>query len=118
RQLDGVEVSGEYGEFDTYKGRVTFGKSFTNGVELLLSGSYYNSASAEKPFYKQYDTPQQNNDIARNLDADSFASFFGSLGYNDFTVEGAFIRREKQNPTAQFFTTFNDPRLQTVDDRG
>src|SRR5207244_7930016 len=44
RQLDGVEVSGEYGEFDTYKGRVTFGKSFTNGVELLLSGSYYNSA--------------------------------------------------------------------------
>src|SRR4029077_1784343 len=47
KQVDGVEASGEYGEFDTYKARVTVGKSFTNGWEFLFSGSYYDSAGAE-----------------------------------------------------------------------
>ncbi len=51
-QVNGVEASGEYAEFDTYKGRVTFGKSFTNGIELLASGSIYDSAGPDKLFYK------------------------------------------------------------------
>ena len=42
-QVNGVEASVEYGEFDTYKARVTLGKSFTNGIDLLLSGSFYDS---------------------------------------------------------------------------
>jgi len=52
------------------------------------------------------------------MDADSYGSCFGSLRYRDFTLQGGFISREKVNPTAQYFTTFNDPRLRTVDDRG
>jgi iron complex outermembrane receptor protein len=51
------------------------------------------------------------------MDADSSRSFFGSVGYKDLTLEGAFISREKVNPTAQFFSTFNDPSLRTVDER-
>jgi outer membrane receptor for ferrienterochelin and colicins len=117
KQVDGVEASGEYGEFDTYKGRVTVGKSFTNGWEFLLSGSYYDSAGASRLFYKQYNTPEHNNGIASNLDDDSFKSVFGSVRYRDFTLEGGWITREKGNPTAQYLTTFNDPRLRTVDDR-
>ncbi len=115
RKLNGVEASVEYGEFETWKGRVTYGQMFTNGIELLLSGSYYDSAGADRLFYREYAT--NNNGIAQGMDADSYGSFFGSLGYHDFTLEGAFITREKENPTAQFFTTFNDPRLKTVDDR-
>jgi outer membrane receptor for ferrienterochelin and colicins len=117
KQLNGVEVSGEYAAFDTYKGRVTYGKLFTNGVQLLLSGTYYDSAGPEHLFYKEFNTPAQNNGIARGLDDDAFGSFFGSLSYRDFTLEGAFSRREKGNPTAQFITTFNDPRLRTTDER-
>ena len=118
KDLNGFEVSGEYAGFDTYKGRVTYGKAFTNGLELLLSGSIYESAGAERLFYKQFDTPAQNNGIAQGLDGEEYGSVFGSLSYHDFTLEGAFIRRKKDNPTAQFLTTFNDPRLQTVDERG
>ena len=117
KQLNGAEVSGEYAEFDTYKGRVTYGKLFTNGVQLLLSGTYYDSAGPDKLFYKEFNTPAQNNGIARGLDDDSFGSFFGSVSYKDFTLDGAFISREKGNPTAQFGSTFNDPRLRTVDER-
>src|SRR2546426_471141 len=35
KQLDGAEVSGEFASYDTYKGRVTYGKPLTNGVQLL-----------------------------------------------------------------------------------
>ena len=35
----GGEVSGEVASFDTYKGRVTYGHRFTNGLEMLLSGT-------------------------------------------------------------------------------
>jgi iron complex outermembrane receptor protein len=118
KQLNGAEVSGEYASYDTYKTRVTYGKLFTNGVQLLLSGAYYDSAGPDRLFYKEFNTPAQNNGVAHNMDGDSSGSFFGSLGYADFTLEGAFISREKKNPTAQFGSTFNDPRLQTTDDRG
>jgi iron complex outermembrane receptor protein len=118
KQLNGAEVSGEYASYDTYKTRVTYGKLFTNGVQLLLSGAYYDSAGPDRLFYKEFNTPDQNNGVAHNMDGGSSGSFFGSLGYADFTLEGAFISREKENPTAQFGSTFNDPRLRTTDDQG
>jgi outer membrane receptor for ferrienterochelin and colicins len=117
-QVNGAEVSGSYGSFNSYQTRVTIGKTFTNGIELLLSGTRYGSDGPENLFYPQYKTPAQNNGVAHNLDDDSFDSFFGSLRYRDFTLQGAFIEREKGNPTAQYGTTFNDPRLETTDDRG
>jgi len=117
-QVNGAEVSGSYGEFNTYQTRVTAARTFTNGIELLLSGSLYGSDGPENLFYPQYNTPAQNNGVAHNLDDDLFRSAFGELRYKDFTLQGAFNERIKGNPTAQFGTTFNDPRLQTTDQRG
>jgi iron complex outermembrane receptor protein len=118
RHIDGIEGSVEYGAFETYKARLTAGELFTNGVEFLVSGSFYNSAGPDELFYQEFNTPAQNNGIATSKDDDLFWSLFGSLSYKDFTLEGAFIHREKGNPTAQYFTTFNDSRLRTTDDRG
>jgi outer membrane receptor for ferrienterochelin and colicins len=118
KQLNGAEVSGEYAEFDTYRGRVTVGKAFTNGVEVLLSGSLYESAGPKELFYEEFENPRRRQDgIARDMADDSYGSFFGSLAYRDFTLQGGYINREKGNPTAQYLTTFNDPFLRTVDDR-
>jgi iron complex outermembrane receptor protein len=115
---NGVEASFDYGAFDTYKGRLTLGHQFTNGAQWLLSGTIYDSAGAENLFYKQFDTPAQNDGRAHNMDGDSFRSVFASAGAADFTFEGAFNQREKVNPTAQFDTAFNDPRLRTIDEQG
>jgi iron complex outermembrane receptor protein len=118
KDLNGAEVSGEYASFDTYQGRVSYGKALTNGVQFLLSGTLCSSDGAERLFYREFDTPAQNNGIAQDLDGDTFGSAFGSLSYGGFRVEGAFISREKVNPTAQYpLTTFNDPRLRTTDQR-
>ena len=117
-QLNGLEASGEYGEYNTYKARASFGKAFTNGVNMLLSGTYYHSDGVGDIFFRPFDTPAQNHGDASDKDGDWYASTFGSLGYSDFTLEGAFIHREKYNPTAQYYTTFNDSRLKTTDERG
>jgi outer membrane receptor for ferrienterochelin and colicins len=117
KDVHGAETSGTYGSFDAWSGRVTIGSQFTNGLQFLLSGTLYHSDGPENLFYPQFNTPGQNNGIAHNRDGDGFGSFFGSVNYKDFTLEGAYIDRVKNNPTAQFATTFNSPRLRTDDDR-
>jgi len=117
-QVNGFEGSAEYGTFDSYKVRATYGKAYTNGVNVLFSGTYYDSAGQPQIFFKEFNTPQQNNGIAQDMDADRYRSLFGSVNFKDFTLEAAYNNREKINPTGQFsLTTFNDPRLRTIDER-
>ena len=124
---NGAEVSGEAGSFDSYKGRVTYGNQFKNGLELLLSGTIYDSGGQSSLYYPAYDqrinppsvNPQAgNNGIAENADSDSYKSGFASLAFHDFSLEGGYITRGKDNPTAQYQTDFNDNRFRTTDDRG
>lgn len=110
KQLNGFETSAEYGSFDTFKGRVSYGNSFTNGLQLLLSGTLYNSSGAENLFFPEYGTAHDN-------DGAFYGSLFASATYLDFTLETAFLHREKHNPTSLYFTTFNDHRLKTTDER-
>jgi iron complex outermembrane receptor protein len=122
---NGAEVSGEAASHDSYKGRVSYGKRFNNGLELLLSGTIYESLGHGTLYFPDFDQrihPEvlraRDNGVARNLDADRFKSAFGSLGFRDFSVEGGYITREKSNPTAPNASDFNDPRSRTTDDRG
>lgn len=124
---NGVEVSGEAGSFDSYKGRVTYGHEFTNGLEVLLSGTIYASAGQSSLYYPAYDQrinpgnpAALNNGTAQNADSDRFKSGFGSLAFHDFSLEGGYITREKGNPTAQGGPpiAFDDNRFRTTDDRG
>jgi len=122
--VDGVEASGEYGSFNTYKARASVGKSFTNGMAFLLSGTYYQSDGPDQLYFPDFDQrisanfAAANNGVAQNMNGNSYESVFGSLSYKDLILEGAYIHRENVNPTAQNFTTFNDPRNRMVDERG
>lgn len=127
----GGEVSGEMASYDTYKGRVTYGNKFKNDLELLLSASLYDTQGRKDLFFKQYNFPASHNGIVSRGDDDDSKSFFGTLGYHDFTLQGAFITREKGNPTSPDYplgaplvdpahpagTAFNDPRTRTIDER-
>jgi iron complex outermembrane receptor protein len=114
RDLQGAEVSGEAGSFDTYKGRLSYGRKFSNGLEGLLSGSYYNS-EGQRLFYKEFDDPATNNGVAEHSDYDRSYSVFGNISWRDFTLQGAYSSRKKGIPTGSFGTVFNDPQNQTVD---
>ena len=117
---NGVEASGEYGEFNSYKARVTYGRLFTNGLQMLVSGTYYDSDGAPHLFYKEFYNPPGTNGVADHLDRDHCVSAFGSLSYRDFSLEGGYNRREKVNPTAQFVGPlggFGMSGLASIDER-
>lgn len=114
RDLAGVEVSGEAGSFDSYKGRATWGESFHNGLEAFLSGSYYDS-KGDRLFFKEFATAANNNGITDHTDHDRFDSAFAKFSYADFTLGGLYSTRTKGIPTASFGTDFNEPRNKTTD---
>jgi outer membrane receptor for ferrienterochelin and colicins len=116
RDIEGMEVSGEAGSFNSYKGRLTYGNKFQNGMEMVLSGSYYDSKGDERLFFKEFDDPATNNGIAEDLDYDRYKSLFGKFSVHDFTLQSAYIERKKGVPTASFETVFNDSRYFTVDE--
>jgi iron complex outermembrane receptor protein len=111
----GVEVSGEVGGFESYKGRFSYGNRFTNGVELVLSGTWYQSAGERRLYYREFDAPTSNNGIAEDSDGDRYYRFFGKLSYEDFTLSGAWSERTKTIPTASYSTIFNDGGEGVVD---
>lgn len=118
RDLKGVEVSGEAGRFDTYKGRLTYGDRYQNGLEAVISGTSYNSKGQSSLFFGEYDTPATNNGITNHTDFDRSNSFFTKASLQDFTFEAAYSSRTKGVPTGVFGADFNDPGNRTQDTRG
>ncbi len=115
RDLKGAEVSGEASSFNTYRGRLSYGNKFSNGLEMLLSGSYSNSEGHRELFYPAF--ASTNNGIAKDADRDNLYYYTGKLSYGDFTLTGGHQWRKKNVPTAAFGSVFNDNRNRTVDER-
>ena len=96
---------------------MSVGYQSKDGVELLISGSRYQSAG-QNLFYKEFDDPSTNGGYARHCDYDRNYTSFAKLSYRDLTLEGAFSSRTKGIPTASFETDFNEERNRTTDERG
>ncbi len=117
RDLNALETSAEAGSWNSYKGRISYGNRFDNGLETLLSGSFYNSQGHQQLFFPAFDSPATNNGIAENADGDQAYSMFADVIYKDFNIHVVGNSRTKDVPTASFGTVFNDPRNQTTDAR-
>ena len=115
RDIKGAEVSGEASSFNTYRSRLTYGNKFSNGVEMLLSGSLSDSEGYRELFYPAF--ASTNNGIAKNADRDNLYYYSGKVSYADFTILGGHQWRKKNVPTAAFGAVFNDNRDNTVDER-
>jgi iron complex outermembrane receptor protein len=112
-----MTASGELASYGTYKSRLTYGHQFRDGLGLILSGSFYDSAG-QNLFFQEFNSPATNYGIAENCDYDESHQAFASLTYGDFRVQGLFGSRQKGIPTASFGDLFNDPAARTVDARG
>ena len=116
KNIDGTEASTAAASFDAYSGRVTYGGEHTSGLNVLLSGSAYDSKGARHLYYPEFDTPSTNNGIADRQDNDRFDNVFTKMSFHDFTFEGVYGYREKGVPTASFGTVFNAPDNRTIDE--
>lgn len=114
RDISGLELSGEVGSLSTTKGRVTYGDIFDNGLELLVSGTRYDSDGGQL-FYPEFDDPGTANGLVHN-DDDQFDNLIANLHWGDVTLLLAHTAREKGIPTAPWDTVFGDPRTRSWDD--
>jgi outer membrane receptor for ferrienterochelin and colicins len=118
RDAQKVSVAGEVASYGTYQGRISYGNKFNHGLEVLLSGSFYDSHGQDRLFFKEFDNPATNNGIAVNADDDEFHQLFANVSWGHFAVHGLFGSRDKGIPTAPFATVFNVTGTHTIDARG
>jgi outer membrane receptor for ferrienterochelin and colicins len=117
RDLKALEISAEAGSLDANRGRISFGNRFDNGLETLISGTFYNRQGNQQLFFPEFNSPATNNGIAENADGDQSGSVFADIIYRDFNIHVVGSSRTKHIPTASFGTVFDDPRTRTTDDR-
>lgn len=117
-RLKGVEVSGEAARYDTYKTRLSYGNKFSNGIEALLSGSYYDSDGHNDLYFKEFDSPANNYGIVQNADGDRYYNMFTTLQFKGLSLQGAYSSRDKTIPSAPWDTEFNNAGTGTTDDIG
>ncbi|HLP75752.1 MAG TPA: TonB-dependent receptor [Candidatus Paceibacterota bacterium] len=118
--VHGAEVSGSSASFDTFTGRLTYGNRLTNGVEVLLSGSYYDTGGNPNLRYPEFSSV--NNGVARNMDDGWAQNVFAQVSWKKLTFDAGYVDRFKRVPTAQYWlpdaeVAFNDRRFRTFDER-
>ena len=117
RDIQGTEVSAAGGSFESYQGRISYGDKFSNGLEMLLSGTYYESAGQHELYYPEFDDPATNNGIAVDADDQRAPNLFAKLSLGGFTLTGVYAEVEKGIPTASYDTVFNTTRTRTTEER-
>lgn len=116
-EIGGGEISAELGSLDTYKGRVSYGNTFQNGLEFILSATGFSSRGEKKLYFREFDDPSTNNGIVEKMDGDEYKSIFSTMSYKNFKLQGGFVTREKDIPTAPWGFDFNRS-TKSIDDRG
>jgi len=116
RDLKGINAKASYGSNDTYKTSLSYGNRFSNGVEAFVTGTFYDSSGYNRLFYKEFDTPENNNGIALNSDEELSRKLMAKLAYEDFSFQSVYVNRRKDVPTASFDTLFNSQTQNTTDE--
>lgn len=116
RDFKGLEISGEACSYQAFKERLTYGNRYENGLEMLLSGSNYDS-DGQDYYCKEFDDPATNNGVAEDCDAHDVHNLFSKLTYHDLTFEAYYLKTNKGLPTASWGTIFNDPRTKEREQR-
>ncbi|QTA81142.1 TonB-dependent receptor [Desulfonema limicola] len=116
KDLNGFEISAEAGSYESFKGRLSYGKLFSNDLEITASGTLYSSRGEDNLYYAEFDDPATNNGIVNTKDGDRFSQALLSLAYKNFSLYSGYSWREKEVPTAAFDTAFNEDYF-TLDER-
>lgn len=115
--IGGLEMEGGAGTLNTYRGRITYGGSFS-GVDAMVSGSFYGSKGNKHLYYPEYDSPATSKGVASYVDDDQALNLLATVSTRGFRFQAAYSDREKGDPTGSFNDVFNSPRNRERDARG
>jgi iron complex outermembrane receptor protein len=111
------ELSVSAADNETWSGRASYGASFDSGLNVLLSGTIYDSAGQPSLYFPEF-AAAPNGGYTYHSDYDSSKSAYARFSLSDFTLTGLFGSRKKGIPTGAFGTVFDDPHTRTIDERG
>lgn len=111
------EISTSGAKYETWTGRASYGASFDSGLDLLLSGTIYDSAGQHSLYFPEFASTPSGGYTYRS-DYDTSKSVYARLSLSDFTLTGLLGNRKKGIPTGAYQTLFNDPNTRTIDERG
>jgi len=111
------ELSTSGANYETWTGRTSYGASFDSGLDMLLSGTIYDSAGQRSLYFPEFASTPSGGYTYRS-DYDSSKSIYTRFSLSDFTLTGLLSSRKKGIPTGAYQTVFNDPNTRTIDERG
>lgn len=105
--FNGTQVAGELFSHGGRKERLTYGKRFDNGADVLFSASSLD-VNGRNRYFPAYDTPATNSGIAEARDWERNQRLFGKFSYEGLSLEAAYVDRNKAVPTnPSYYTAFN-----------
>jgi iron complex outermembrane receptor protein len=107
RTLKGGEFAASGGSYNAWTGRATGGGKLKNGLDLLVSGSYLESAGRQHLYYPEY--VATNGGIAQGVDGEAVWSLLAKAGWKDLSLLVMHQHRDKEIPNAAYGAIFNDP---------
>jgi outer membrane cobalamin receptor len=111
--LQGGEIKASAASFGTYAGRASYGKLFSNDLDVLVSASFSDS-KGQRLYYPEFNTPATNNGFADSADHEGFHKLLATASKGNFSFQATNSWRAKTIPTASFGTLFNDNRSRTL----
>jgi len=112
--VDGIQVSADYGSENSRRARVTAGNTFGNGIDAMISASAFKSDGADI-YFAEFDDPSTNNGVAQGLDYHEAQDVLVKLKYEDWGLSVAYNERTKGIPTASYEQEFNTAPSETID---
>lgn len=107
RDQHGANIKYSFGSNDTHKTSLSIGNRFKNGLEAFVTGTFYDSQGYNKLFYKEFDSPSQNNGFSIGNDGEQSKKLMAKAAFGDFSLQALYVNRGKNIPTASFGGLFN-----------
>lgn len=107
-EMRGARAAVATGSHGERRLRASWGWHGQNGADLVLSASAY-GRDGEDLYFPEFDTPDQNDGVARGLDYDRARNFLLKASYGGLSLSAAHVHRTKGVPTASFGAVFNTP---------
>ncbi len=109
--VDGLRISGEVGSLGARSTNATFGREFSWGGDVLVTGSW-TDVSGTDLYFPEYDSPLTNSGVAEDLNWTKSYGVFGRARFRDLRFAAGATSLKKGIPTGAFGGTFNDPAAQ------
>lgn len=116
RDQNSINVKASYGSNNAYKTSISLGKRLNNGLESFLAGTFYDNQGYNSIYTEAFDDFSHNNGRYIGHDGEQAKKLLAKLNYKDFTLQGLYVRRNKEIPTAAYNSLFNSALSQTIDE--